>query len=727
MQAVKFSKYRNVEDKNKVDISIVDYIELIKNNPQQSLVFEIRAKKANNEDTKFLKSKLECITGSAVMNQGSKVKSNIHELNGLIVIDIDDEVDFEALTKIKNDKYTLIAHRSVSGKGVCIFVKINPKKFLESFNDLGQYYWDNFNLTIDPSCKNENRLRYISYDTDIFYNEKALKFTSKTKIEKPKTKESFIFVQDDFSILIDKLSNIDLCQDDYSRYCTIGFAIGSKFGVSGLDYFKAICQNGSKYNAKDVEKHYKHFCKDGGITIASLYHLAKQEGIEIYSDKTKKIIQRTQVMKSQAVGTTADKIVEVLQTYDKIDNVDLNLVAEVLKLKTQIKFEDEENEIVKLRNFILENYNPKLNTLTNDLYINDEVLEDNKLNSIYLTAKILLQKVTKSDVFDIINSETTPRINPVTDFFNDKNYEAGIIQQYIDCIEPQNDYNRWAFKKWIVGAVHNWISPVKETKVSPLTLVLCGVKQGTGKTSFFRNLLPNELQEYLIETKIDGKDKDSLISLAKGLIVLDDEFGGLAMKDVKDFKKVADTNEMSIRTAYARTSKKFKRRGALCGTSNDTHVLKDVTGNRRILPIQVEKIDYNKMITLDTDSLWREAIQLHRSGFDWKIYTSEDINYLNQSTINNIEVMPVEELFFNRFSLDLNDVFTQRRVMNQGDILNSLNLNTAINVSKYDVKDIFVKNKLEYRTYRVNGVVRIGVELFVKPEFDEVKTDEVPF
>jgi hypothetical protein len=211
------------------------------------------------------------------------------------------------------------------------------------------------------------------------------------------------------------------------------------------------------------------------------------------------------------------------------------------------------------------------------------------------------------------------------------------------------------------------------------------------------------------------------------LIVLDDEFGGLATKDVKDFKKIADANQIDIRLPYSAFYSKMKRKASLCGTSNDVSVLKDVTGNRRILPLNVTSIDYNKMILLDTDSLWREAFKLWRENYDWKIYTSEDIDYLAKHTNNNIEVMPVEELFFNRFSIDLNDVYTERRIMNQGDILNSLNLNTAINVSKYDVKDIFVKNKLEYKAYRIKGTVKMGIELFVKPEFNDKINDEVPF
>lgn len=726
---IQFSSYKTVKDTNKIDIDLKDYIDAIKNGRFQDVILSARSVKSDKQKYNEFKSLTPCITGSAIMNQGSKVESNIKELNGLIVLDIDENVDIDTITKINNDKHTFISHRSFGGDGVCVFVKINTSKFLESFNDLGQYYWDNFNLTIDPSCKNKNRLRYYSYDPYLFYNENAKKFISKSKIDKPKEKEKFIFVKDDFTDVLDKISNIDLCQDDYSRYVQIGFAIGSEFGAAGLDYFKAICQNGSKYDAKNIEKHFKQFCKAGNVTIATFYHFVKQEGIEIYSDKTKKTITTVAAQKAQGTPTIESvkkHIIEVL----KIDNPDENLIKELIESKFDYSagIENEESEVNQLKNFIIENFNPVRDSITNEIFLNGILLDDIKLNTIYFAAKNCLTfNVNKSDVRDMINSEATPTFNPLNEFFKIKEFESGLIDKYVDCIQPQSDYNRWAFKKWIIGCVHNWCSPLHETKVSPLTIVLCGIQQGTGKTSFFRNLLPKDLQKYLIEHKIDSKDKDSIYNLVKGLIVLDDEFGGLATKDVKDFKKIADANQIDIRLPYSAFYSKMKRKASLCGTSNDVSVLKDVTGNRRILPLNVTSIDYNKMILLDTDSLWREAFQLWRENYDWKIYTSDDIDYLAKNTNNNIEVMPVEELFFNRFSTKINDVYTERRIMNQGDILNSLNLNTAINVSKYDVKDIFVKNKLEYKSFRIKGTVKMGIELFVKPEFDDKINDEVPF
>lgn len=724
MEKIKFSSYLNVQDKNKIDIDLEFYLQTVKNGTYQDIILNARAVKNDKEKYKKYKTEMPCITGSAVMNQGSKIESNIQELNGLIVIDIDDQVDINTINKINTDKYTFISHRSFGGDGVCIFVKINPNKFIESFHDLGQYYWDNFNLTIDPSCKNKNRLRYYSYDPYLFYNEKSTKFISKTKIEKPKNKENFIFVQDDFSNILDKLKGIDLCQDDYQRYVNIGFAIGSEFGLSGLNYFKAICQNGSKYDSKNIERHYSNFCKKGSITISTFYHYVKEEGIEIYSEKTKKTISTVASQKAQGnptIESVKKHIIEVL----KLDSPDENLIKKLIESNIKYEVENDESEVNQLKKFILENFSPLRDSITNEIFMNGILLDDTKLNTIYFSAKNCLSfNVNKSDVRDMINSEATPVNNPLNEFFKIKKFEPGIIEKYIDCIQPQTDFNRWAFKKWIIGSVHNWCSPTHETKVSPLTFVLCGQKQGTGKTSFFRNLLPKQLQKYLIEHKIDSKDKDSVYNLVKGLIVLDDEFGGLATKDVKDFKKIADANQIDIRLPYSAYYSKMKRKASLCGTSNDVSILKDVTGNRRILPINVASINYNEMIKIDTDSLWREAFKLWREDFDWKIYSSEDIDYLSLHTNTNIEVMPVEELFFTLFSFTETDTFTTQIIYNQGEILNYMNIYTAIKPTKYDIRDIFIKNKIEYKNFKFNGFVKKGYKLFIKKLEEK---EDVPF
>lgn len=716
---IKFSKYPTAKSIDKIDIDIQDYIDMVQKGTYQDLV--LKARSVKNDDVKYKQCKIKapCITGSAVMKNGSKTADNIEELNGLIVIDIDDDVDLQLLNQINNDKYTMMSHRSFGGDGVCVFVKINPNKFIESFNELAQYYWDNFNVAIDPSCKNKNRLRFISYDPYLFLNENSKKFISKQVVKKDKT-HNFVFVNDDFQTILSQVQEkkIDLCQDDYDRYVRIGFAIASKFGESGFQYFDAICKYGSKYDANKIEKHYKNFCKgSGAVSISTIYYYAKEAGLKLYSEKTETIINRVSVAKSQG-NPTIESVKKSLEKINNITDADDELIKFLIESKKDYKQLDETlTDSKKLQTFIFENYNPVKDTITNEVFINGQLLDDVKLNTIYFACKNYLDFIpTKSDVRDMINSEHTTFFNPLNEFFKQKLHEnsESVIDDYINCIEPKSDYNIWAFKKWIVGCVHNWLAPINEPKVSPLTLVLCGQKQGTGKTSFFRNLLPPDLQKYLIEHKIDAKDKDSIYNLVKGLLVLDDEFGGLATRDVKDFKKIADTNMVDIRLPYSSFYSKLKRRASLCGTSNEKDVLKDVTGNRRILPINVEKIEYDRLISLNTTNLWLEAYQMYKNGFDWKIFSNEDVDFLATETTKNIENMPVEDLFFEHFSIERNQFFEVEVVLSQGQILNFLNGVANFVVTKYDVKDIVTKNKLENKLYKKYGKTMRGYCLYTQ-------------
>lgn len=737
----KFSKYPNQKSFDKVDIDLQQYITIIKTGMNQDLVLKARVYKNKGDKKSYdnLKNTSPAIIGSAVMNEGKKESTNINYLNGLIVIDIDTNVNNELLNSLKQDRYSFVIHRSFGGEGICIFVKINPDKFLDSFNGLADYYFKKYAIVIDKSCSNPNRLRYLSFDPYLQINEKSAKFIAKNPNQYKEVKEqNFVFTHSDFDNILDQIKSrsIDLCKDDYHRYMRIGFAIFDKFGQSGLNHFDFICSFGLKYNYKDVEKHYSNFSKDGKTTIATFYHYCKEEGLDIYTQNTKDVINSVKVQKSQGTPTI-ESVKKHLQVINPDIEIDESLIEFLIDSKKDFSkgLNENDSNIQQIEKFILEAYQPRTNNLTNETYLNTgDRLDDKKLNNIYIAAtKFFDFSVSKNDIRDIINSDLVPHFDPIKKYFQEnKNDNKNAIDSYVNCISPKNEYNNWAFKKWIVGAVHNWVSDIYEPKVCPLTLVLCGQKQGTGKTSFFRELLPIELKDYLAETKIDLNNKDSIFNLTKNLIVLDDEFGGLATRDVKDFKKMADTNIIDMRLPYGSIYSKFKRRASLAGTSNENNILKDVTGNRRILPITVDKIDYDTMLSIDKDSLWFEAFQLYKDGFDWKIYKDTDVDYLSANTLSNIDVMPIEELFFNFFSLTKNDSFTERRIINQGEAMNYININTGIKATKFDIKDIFVKNKMEYKPYKNNGILKKGVEVWQKYEFvmqksDENNNNEVPF
>jgi hypothetical protein len=721
MESIKFSKYSSVKSKEKIDIDIIQYCTIVKTGLNQDLVLKARAAKAKGEDQAYkdLKMQAAVITGSVVMKSGEKTAANIEYYNGLILIDVDTNVTQDQIEALKKDRYTYILHRSFGGEGVCIFVKIDPEKFKESFEGLAQYYYSNFGLVADRSCSNPNRLRYISFDPDLFENKAANKFKSKAK-QKEIKESNYIFSDSDFGFILDQIRSrsIDLCKDDYSRYMRIGFALFDKFGETGFHYFDEVCRYGSKYDSKAIQRHWKSFSRDGKTTIATFYHLCKEEGIDIYSKETKETIKAVKLQKTQGTPTVKS-VTRHLTDVCGVENPDEKLIQDLILSKKDFAkdLDHDESDISRLEKFIIDGWQPKTNELTNDTFVKNGIrLDDKQLNNIYIAAtKYFDFNISKNDVRDIINSDCVPTYNPVKKYFIENKEEyTDEVQRYIGCIHPVTEYNQWAIQKWMIGCIHNWLADMRENKVSPLTLVLCGQKQGTGKTSFFREMLPIELKIYLAETKIDLANKDSLVNMTKNLIVLDDEFGGLAIKDVRDFKKMADTNIIDMRLPYGTLYSKFKRRAALAGTSNEVNILKDVTGNRRILPIQVDRIDYDVMVLIDKDKMWRQVYDLYLSGIDWKIYKDSDVEYLRVNTVQNVEVLPIEELFWKLFSLERRSAFSVRVIMNQGEILDYMTRMTQLKPTKFDLKDIFVKNKLNYRTHRVDGGIKSGVELWIE-------------
>lgn len=731
----KFSLYESKEGRSASDLSLDNYIGMVQHGTNQDLVIQARLFKQQGKKQEYtdLKSKSKVITGSCVFETGkSKAATNIKAMNNLIVIDIDVEISPEQFVELKNDKYTFVIHKSFGGDGICIFVKIDSNRFEDSFDGLADYYYQNYNISIDQSCKNKNRLRFLSFDPDVHKNDKANKFIPKNikKFQPPKPEETnYVFHQDDFDNIFRQITErqINLVKGDYFRYIRIGFALFDKLGAAGERYFAIINSFNPNLNKKNEAKEWKALCKPGGVGIGTFYYYCKEEGIDIYTEKTKTIINRVKVGKSQGNPTVESIVSNLKVAHDIIaSDADRDLIEFLIQSKNDYSkiANADVTEIEQVERFIIDTYNPFYDEISKYIYVNDKVMEEKELNDIYLNVKKSFDfKVPVSDIVSILYSSKVPSRNMLKEFIRDNHTTdaTGYIDNYASFIHPQTEYNKWAFKKWIVGAMHNWLSDRKTKIVSPLTLVLTGQQHGTGKTSFFRNALPDELSEYMVEEKIESKDKDSVFRMCKSLFMFDDEFGGDGFKDVKAFKRVSDTTNVVQRRPFAKQDSIFRRIAALCGSSNENDILKDITGNRRILPINVERIDYYEMIASDRKSLIIEAYNLYKSGFDWVVRTQEDIDYIKANTSQNEVVLPIEEVFFNHFALDQSINYPKEVILNQGEILEYLNLHSILKPSKYELKEVLTKNKLVYKVWRIGNEVKKGLKLYTKYANDEIK------
>jgi len=698
------SKKSNILDS---DISLRDYINDVRSGKYINEIIDVRnalQKFGKGKEYSEAKKNLPLSTACCTIKAGhTRGKNNISEMNGFYLADIDSDVDDALFDELKNDKYTCVIHRSAGGKGVCIFVKINPKKFLESFYDLAQYYLDNYNISIDEACKDEVRARFVSYDPYVYENPSSQKFISTYKKPREKPKQDYLFAEDDFGRIIKELEGLDICQGDYKRYLDIGFAIASKFGQSGFGYYDSICRGGDKYDQKRIERDYNRFCKGGqeGITIATLYHYAKESGVDVVSKSTKEAIEKVRISKA---------------TKKKIETP-TDLEAQIIKIGASILKQDSGEDLdSKVLSFISQEWQPLFNEFNGLIEVLGCVLDDRTLNTISIQASAYCeQDVTPQRVMKCLNSYVTKSENKVTAYLKNLEYKGdGFIKKYVELIEPKKEINLAYFTSWMVGMMNNVHRSKISDKISPLTIVLAGGRQGIGKSTWCRQILPKDFEDYFVEGKIE-ETRDFKFRMCRNIIMYDDEFGGVGAKDVKNFKSVSDMSVAVDRKSYGINDSRELRKVSLLGSTNELDILKDPTGNRRILPIRVDSIDYEGCINFDSKSMLAEAYKMYLDGFEWVIRKEEDLELMRLENESFYENDEIEDIFFSKFSLEETPEFNLRKVLNKGEIL-KLFSNTNIKFSKFDLRKIYVRNNMDYKVIRDDAGLKKGFVLYEKSE-----------
>lgn len=627
-------KAGNQSSKPIQEIEFENYLSNVKNGLWQD---EVLAYRTGN----FQKEKLQCITASGTFSERSESKMIAH--SGFICVDLDakDQIVKFDIEKIKEDPYVYAVHQSVGGFGYAVFFKINPEKHKESYLGLEKYFLDNYKLIVDPAPKNVCSLRFVSYDPDLFQNEKSKVFKQYVKKETKKDTQTFYPTTiNDFDEVVREVQNrsLNLC-DDYETWVNFAFGLVAEFGINGKNYYHAFSCQSPKYTYESTEKMYDIALKrnKSGVTIKTIYYHCKNAGINIVSEKTKQIATITKL------SSTKEEAKIKLKELGIEDNGLVDKIKDEDREKTTL---DEVVDLIKISNI-------RFNEITRNYEFNKEQMTDRVLAKFYSKCwKLIDEDLSKDKIFTLVeNPENTTSYNPIKLFFakNEHLKPTGNFELLCSCFEVEHrvihegktalvdNYLQIFLKKWllsIIGSAHG--------TYSLMILVLNG-KQGISKTEFFRNLLPLELREYYAESNLD-EGKDSEILMTKKLLIVDDEFGGKSKKDATKLKRISSQQTFSIRRPYGKVSEDLNRLAVLGGTSNESEIINDPTGNRRILPVNVVNFDLVKYRTIDKTELFMELYhewQKDRTG--WFLTTNE-IEDLNRSTLNNQEVMSEEEL-----------------------------------------------------------------------------------
>lgn len=178
-----------------------------------------------------------------------------------------------------------------------------------------------------------------------------------------------------------------------------------------------------------------------------------------------------------------------------------------------------------------------------------------------------------------------------------------------------NIYNREAIRKTLVGAVARVFKPGIKFD---LVITLISRMQGTGKSSFFKALGRN----WFSDTFMTVSGKDSFEQLQGTWIMEMAELAGLKKADIESIKHFISKQEDTFRPAYARVPETFPRQCVFVATTNENTFLRDPSGNRRFMPVDIwnkkllDNQDLRNFIedSAEIDQVWAEAVHMFRKG-----------------------------------------------------------------------------------------------------------------
>ena len=135
------------------------------------------------------------------------------------------------------------------------------------------------------------------------------------------------------------------------------------------------------------------------------------------------------------------------------------------------------------------------------------------------------------------------------------------------------------------NSANNTSSINRANSVAPL---LVSSRQGLGKSTFCRLLMPDALKAYYTESYDLSSPASAEAKLAAyGLINLD-EFDKLSASKMPLLKNLMQASALNIRKAYKRSASALPRIASFIGTSNREDLLVDHTGSRRFLCVSLE-------------------------------------------------------------------------------------------------------------------------------------------
>lgn len=209
--------------------------------------------------------------------------------------------------------------------------------------------------------------------------------------------------------------------------------------------------------------------------------------------------------------------------------------------------------------------------------------------------------------------------HPIADYLNALRWDgvARLDTWLVDSAGVEDSlYVRAVSSKTLIGAIARVLQPGCK-----FDNVLClEGRQGTGKSSLLRALMPDE-QWFAEDLGAAIGNKDALLGLVGKWMLEFAEFAAVKKSTNDDVKSFLTRQVDHYRAPYGTRAENHPRKCFFVGTINpgaDGAWLSDTTGGRRFWPVRVECCNV-ALLKATREQIWAEAMHRYRQGEPWHL------------------------------------------------------------------------------------------------------------
>ena len=332
-----------------------------------------------------------------------------------------------------------------------------------------------------------------------------------------------------------------------------------------------------------IEKTEKEAAQSGGarkvMNIAHSKDIEKEAGLESSEDVEKKIgVISSEGNRKEAGLEFSKEEVKKAKSSSLMQEVTAFLTS---RYRFRFNVLTEETEVAEVTNNIP------------DTHLRYAKVDERWMNSLSMEAIETGIDCWDRDIQRFVRSRRISEYHPFTAYFEQlpewdgKDRVSALARRVSDDPVWVNGFHRW-----MLGLSAQWMQFRSDTnstnRANSVAPLLVSSRQGLGKSTFCRLLMPDALKAYYTESYDLGSPASAEAKLAAcGLINLD-EFDKLSASKMPLLKNLMQASALNIRKAYKRSASALPRIASFIGTSNREDLLVDRTGSRRFLCVSLE-------------------------------------------------------------------------------------------------------------------------------------------